>query len=82
MKKHENNYAFINGANLHKGVLELGWKLDYRRFRRWLKDKFKVGKAYIFLGFIPENTGLYLDLQNAGYIVVFKPTIFDSDGAF
>ena len=33
-------HAFIDGANLHKGVAELGWKLDYRRFRVWLKDKF------------------------------------------
>lgn len=80
MKKELHNYAFIDGANLHKGILQLGWKLDYKRFRRWLQDKFGVDKAYIFLGFIPENTGLYRDLQNAGYVVVFKPTILDSDG--
>jgi len=33
IKKQENNYAYIDGANLHKGITELGWKLDYKRFR-------------------------------------------------
>ena len=39
MKK-KNNFAFIDGANLHKGVNGLGWKLDYERFRVWLSEKY------------------------------------------
>ncbi len=39
MLKKENNYAFIDAANLHKGVSSLGWELDYDRFRVWLKEK-------------------------------------------
>jgi hypothetical protein len=35
--KEGNNFAYIDGANLHKGVNGLGWSLDYRRFRIWLK---------------------------------------------
>jgi hypothetical protein len=31
--KDENNFAFIDGANLHCGMDTLGWKLDYRKFR-------------------------------------------------
>jgi hypothetical protein len=38
----DNNYAFIDGANLHKGIRELVWCLDYKRFRIWLKEKYNV----------------------------------------
>ena len=40
MKEKENNFAYIDGANLHKGVGELGWELDYNRFRVWLKERY------------------------------------------
>lgn len=74
------NYAFVDGANLHKGISELGWKLDYKRFRVWLRDKYDVDKAYIFLGFIANNSRMYQDLQSWGYTLVFKPTIPDGKG--
>lgn len=70
MKNKENNYAFIDGANLHKGIKELGWQLDYKRFRIFLFEKYAVNKVYIFLGFIPTNANLYRDLQNWGYVVL------------
>lgn len=31
-----NNYAFIDSQNLNLGVLALGWKLDFARFRSYL----------------------------------------------
>ncbi|HCY18066.1 MAG: hypothetical protein UR62_C0019G0002 [Candidatus Nomurabacteria bacterium GW2011_GWF2_35_12] len=30
-EKGENNYAFIDGANLYKGVSDLGWKLEKKK---------------------------------------------------
>jgi len=33
MKGDSNNFAYIDGANLDKAVKELGWSLDYKRFR-------------------------------------------------
>ncbi len=80
MKYNKNNFAYIDGANLHRGVKELGWKLDYKKLRVWLDEKYGVKKAYIFIGFISQNTRLYRDFQNWGYIVVFKPTIPFGDG--
>lgn len=80
MNSQENNFAYVDGANLHKGIIELGWRLDYKRFRVFLKDKYSVNKAYIFLGFIPSNVHLYRDLQNMGYTIVFKPTLPDGKG--
>ncbi len=79
MKK-ENNFAYIDGVNLHKGIKELGWIIDYKKFRVWLTEKYGVSRAYIFLGFLSTNTNLYKDLQNWGYTVIFKPTIPDGEG--
>jgi uncharacterized LabA/DUF88 family protein len=79
MKK-ENNYAFIDGANLHRGINGLGWKLDYQRFRIWLKEKYNINNAYIFLGLVPKNTELYTYLQNSGFILIFKETTYDGVG--
>jgi len=80
MKIKQNNFAYIDGANLHKGVKELGWNLDYRRFRRWLKDKYSIERAYIFIGLVPGNKNLYTFLQEAGFTLVFKETTYDGKG--
>ena len=37
-------YAFIDSQNLNLGVRSQGWKLDFERFRVFLKDKYKVEK--------------------------------------
>jgi uncharacterized LabA/DUF88 family protein len=75
-----NNYAFIDTQNVHRGIILLGWKLDWDRFRIYLKEKYSVQTAYLFIGYIPVQQELYADLQRAGYIVIFKPVIFDGEG--
>src|ERR1700733_2644266 len=80
MSQKGKNFAYIDGANLHKGVKNLGWKLDYKRFRIWLKDKYSIETAYLFIGLIPENKDLYTSLQEAGYILVYKEVSYDGDG--
>lgn len=67
-----NNFAFIDGNNLHRGVEEVGWKLDYRKFRRYLKDKYDVVTAFYFVGFSPQYEGLYKSLTYAGFTLEFK----------
>lgn len=78
-KKNENNYAFIDSQNLNLGVNKLNWKLDFKKFRVYLKEKYKVSQAFLFIGFIPENQDLYSSLQKNGYILIFKPVLFDCD---
>jgi uncharacterized LabA/DUF88 family protein len=58
----------------------LGWRLDFKKFRIYLAEKYKVEKAFMFLGYIPENQDLYTSLQMAGFILVFKPILEYSDG--
>ncbi len=68
-----NNFAFIDGQNVNLGSRErLGWALDWKRFRVYLAEHYGVSRAYYFLGYVPENQGLYTSLQNAGYTLVFK----------
>ena len=73
--KKNNNYAFIDGQNLYLAIDDLGWKLDYKRFRVYLKEKYGVQKAYMFMGFFPENQELYNFLQSVGYVLIFKPIL-------
>jgi len=81
MKTQANNYAFIDSQNLNLGVLALGWKLDFKKFRVYLEDKYGVSKAFIFIGYIEGNQLLYTALQKFGYIVIFKPTLtYEKDG--
>ena len=80
MPKVENNYAFIDSQNLNLGIQKLGWKLDYQKFRVYLAEKYCVTKAYVFIGFVVLNQSLYDRLQEAGFILKFKPTIRNPDG--
>lgn len=68
-------YAFIDSQNLNLGIRDCGWKLDFSRFYIYLKDKYHVSKAFLFIGYVAGNEALYTYLQQAGYIVIFKPTI-------
>ncbi len=92
-KDKKSNYAFIDSQNLNLGVsldvinkhnkqIYIGKKLDYRKFRNYLREKYGVSKAYLFIGYIPTNNLLYSFLQNAGYTLVFKAisTYIDKEG--
>ncbi|MEK7122578.1 MAG: hypothetical protein AAB855_01855, partial [Patescibacteria group bacterium] len=59
MLAEKNNYAFIDGQNLYLAIRELGWKIDYQRLRVYLREKYGITKAYIFMGFLPANQELY-----------------------
>ena len=76
----ENNFAFIDSQNLNLSIQGLGWKLDWRRFRVYLKEKYGIAKAFLFIGFVEGNNDLYKSLQDAGFICIFKPTLKYKDG--
>lgn len=84
------NYAFIDSQNLNLGTCKdiyrngkriyRGWKLDYKKFRRYLNDKFRIAKAFLFIGYIKQNERMYKKLQSFGYELIFKPTVKDKQG--
>ena len=73
-QKSVNNYAFIDGQNLYAGTKEgqNSW-VDFRKFRIYLKEKYKVEKAYYFLGYKTNKPdSLFQQLQEKGYIVILR----------
>lgn len=76
----ENNYAFIDSQNLYRGVSTMGWLLDYRKFRLWLKNKFNIDKAVMFFGYIKENEDLYNHLRTCGFEIYFRDV--EEDGGY
>ena len=79
MLSKENNFAYIDGQNLNLGVRSMGWVLDMKRFKIYLKEKYGISKAYIFIGFVAENQRMYNAFQEYGYTLVFKPVIDDKE---
>lgn len=71
------NYCYIDGQNLHLGTAsaEPPWKIDLPKFRIYLRDKYKVEKAFYYLGYVQDGIKieqLYESIQNAGFILVFR----------
>jgi len=85
-------YAFIDSQNLNlsvqkdiidkdtREVIYHGWKLDFRRFFVYLKDKHRVGEVFLFIGRVAGKERLYTFLENVGYRVIYKPTLDYTDG--
>lgn len=73
-------YAFIDSQNLNLGVQSQGWKLDWRKFRQYLRNKYNVVKAFLFIGYKAGNEFLYTSMQQMGYVVILKPTLEFPDG--
>lgn len=73
-KKTPKVYAFIDSQNVNVSTQKFGWKMDWRKFRRFLKDKYGVSQAFMFIGYVPEYQDMYEFLHDAGYSIVLKPT--------
>jgi uncharacterized LabA/DUF88 family protein len=70
----EKVYAFIDSQNLNVGTQKFGWKMNWIQFRKWLAEEYNVEKAFMFIGYIPENESLYEQMHDAGFLVVLKQT--------
>jgi uncharacterized LabA/DUF88 family protein len=75
-----NNYAFIDSQNVYLSIKSLGWSINWKRFRVYLKEHYGVTTAYLFIGYVEGNNGLYSELQEAGFICIFKPVLTYKDG--
>src|SRR3989338_3599761 len=71
----KNNLAFVDGQNMYMSTTSADkpWRIDLARFRVYLRQKYKVEKAYYFLGYVnEEHQDLYNEIQEAGFILQFK----------
>lgn len=72
--------AYIDASNLKFGIIQSNWELDYKSFRSWLRDKFRIEKAILFMGYVPEYNFLYTYLQSIGFNIIFRPALKDKHG--
>ncbi|NMC59508.1 MAG: NYN domain-containing protein [Candidatus Methanofastidiosa archaeon] len=79
-------YTFIDSQNLNLGVKNdlynkkgvkfyTGWKLDFKKFYFYLRTKYNVSKAILFIGKVEGNEPLYSYLTSVGYEIEYKPTL-------
>ncbi len=66
---------YIDGNNLYRGAKELGYEIDYKKFRGWLRQKYSPEHIYLFIGLVPARTKFYEYLQECGFILIFKQTV-------
>ena len=71
------NIAYIDGQNLHMGTTRKDpeWRVDLRRFRIYLQEKYNVERAYYYLGYVQNGNQyqqLYEEIQATGFILVFR----------
>jgi uncharacterized LabA/DUF88 family protein len=76
----ERNFAFIDSQNLYTELKKCGWKIDYKKLRIYLREKYSVDRAYIFIGYLKGNEDLYESFNSEGFECIFKPTKLLRDG--
>ena len=73
-KQQPKTYAFIDSQNLNVSTQKFGWKMDWKKFRVFLREKYKVDEAFMFIGYMPEHEAMYEQLHEAGFKIVLKQT--------
>jgi len=68
-------YAFIDSQNLNLAIKNMGWRLSFKKFLVYLRSKYKVKKAFLFMGYIAEYEYIYRKLREYGYEIIFKPVV-------
>lgn len=66
---------YIDGNNLYRSAKGLGFDIDYKKFRGWLRQKYNTNNVYLFIGLVPSRAKFYGYLQECGFILVFKQTV-------
>jgi len=49
-----------------------GYRIDYRRFRLWLKNRHDVERAFMYFGYMEGREALYGYLRQCGFELVFR----------
>ena len=71
-----NNYAYIDNQNLYLATMNAPepWTVDMKRFRVYLLEKYKVERAYLFMGAYDEkHDKRYRFYAESGYKLMFRP---------
>jgi uncharacterized LabA/DUF88 family protein len=77
------NIAYIDNQNLYLATRNAPqpWRVDMRRFRVYLREKYDVETAYLFMGaFDPSKQTIYERFQRYGYVLVWRLHAMESLG--
>lgn len=69
-------YAFVDASNIIYGTKDEGWKVDFRKLFKYLRERYKCKKIYYFAGVEaknPKQHRFYEILKKIGYELVLKP---------
>lgn len=66
---------YIDGNNLYRSAKELGFEIDYKKFRVWLSQKYNTKNIFLFIGYIESRKEFYNHLKNCGFILIFKEAV-------
>lgn len=77
-------FAFIDASNIIYGTRDEGWKVDFKKLFKYLKERYKCKKIYYFAGKFkdsPKQAKFYEKLEKFGYELILKPVkIYHSSG--
>jgi uncharacterized LabA/DUF88 family protein len=79
MEINQKNYAFIDTNNLYLAIKRLGWKIDWFKFRKYLKDKYNIERAFIFIGKIKKYQSIYDIFRKAGFEIIFREIVVNKN---
>lgn len=66
---------FIDSANVVYSLKDLGWKIDYKKFKRYFQRKSKVAGIYFYSSYVDDSEkqrSLFEMLSRIGFIVRSK----------
>lgn len=75
VEKSPRTYAFIDASNIIYGTRDEGWKVDFQKLFKYLKERYKCRKIYYFAGQEKEDLKqqkFYKLLEKFGYDLVLK----------
>ncbi|MBI2327556.1 NYN domain-containing protein [Candidatus Curtissbacteria bacterium] len=75
-KKTVKTYAFVDASNIIYGTRDDGWKVDFKKLFKYLKERYNCKAIYYFGGVEKNNEkqqSFYRKLRFFGYELVLKP---------
>lgn len=74
-KRAVKTYAFVDAANIIYGTRDEGWKVDFNKLFKYLKERYKCSKVYYFGGLEKgkrKQQAFYKKLEEFGFELVVK----------
>jgi len=76
LEKRVRSYTFIDASNIIYGTRDAGWKVDFKKLFKYLKERYRCKKIYYFAGLDKKNfkqQKFYKLLEKIGYDLKLKP---------